>query len=115
MSYCIIMRMSNPTLFGPIDPTPEAPKTKEAPTGPPRLQTANRGQIQFGPVDLEARLAQDHVARVLWDLVGKLDLSQFYDWIKARGSSPGRPATDPRILLTLWLLATTDGVCSGDE
>jgi len=32
-----------------------------------------------------------------------LDLQVFCDRIKARGGTPGRPATDPRILLALWL------------
>ena len=36
----------------------------------------------------------------------------FYDRIKARGETPGRPATDPCILLALWLYATADGIGS---
>jgi transposase len=41
-----------------------------------------------------------------------LDLGWFYDRIKARGETAGRPATDPRILLALWLYATVDGIGS---
>lgn len=107
--------MADPTLFGPVDPMSDAAKGGAAATSEPRLATANRGQIQWGPIDLDARLPQDHVARVLWDLLGRLDLSRFYAWIKASGSLPGRPATDPKILLTLWVLATTDAVTSADE
>jgi transposase len=55
------------------------------------------------------------VARLYWDLLSRLDLSKFYEWIKACGRSPGRPATDPKILLTLWLLALNDGVTSANE
>jgi transposase len=48
----------------------------------------------------------------VWSFVEGLDLGWFYDRIKARGETPGRPATDPRILLALWLYATADGIGS---
>jgi hypothetical protein len=35
----------------------------------------------------------------------RLDLGAFYDEIAARGSTLGRSAIDPKILLTLWLYA----------
>ncbi|MCW8183022.1 transposase, partial [Verminephrobacter eiseniae] len=38
-----------------------------------------------------------------------------FDAIRARGSAPGRRAIDPRILFSLWLYATLDGVGSGRE
>jgi transposase len=41
-----------------------------------------------------------------------LDLSELEDRIKARGDRPGHPATSPRLLLALWLYATSDGVGS---
>jgi len=41
-----------------------------------------------------------------------LELSEFYARIKARGEVAGRPATDPKILLALWLYATLEGVGS---
>src|SRR5690606_4765392 len=50
--------------------------------------------------------------RVIWAAVERLDLSAFYDEIVARGSVPGRPALDPKVLLALWLFATSEGVGS---
>lgn len=41
-----------------------------------------------------------------------LDLSGFYGSIKALVDRPGRPSTDPQVLLALWLLATVQGVGS---
>lgn len=64
---------------------------------------------------LDESLAADHRARVIWKVVERLDLAAFYAEIQARGDQPGRPATDPKILLALWLYATTDGVGSGRE
>lgn len=64
---------------------------------------------------VDALLAADHRARVIWSAVEKLDLARFYAAIQARGSSPGRPAIDPRILVALWLYATSEGVGSARE
>jgi transposase len=57
-------------------------------------------------------LDADHEARALWALLERLDLSGFYGRVRARGSAPGRPATDPKILLCLWTYATSQGVGS---
>jgi len=57
-------------------------------------------------------VVDDHPVRAVWSFVEGLDLQSFYDRIKARGETPGRPATDPRILLALWLYATADGIGS---
>src|SRR5258706_7391013 len=78
----------------------------------PRIATANRTQVMLRPYDLESLLPSEHRARAMWSLVEKLDLSAFYDEIAARGSEPGRSATDPKILLCLWLYGTSEGVGS---
>ena len=77
-----------------------------------RIRQAERGQPGFELVDLESLVVEDHPVRAVWSFVEGLDLGWFYDRIKARGETPGRPATDPRILLALWLYATVDGVGS---
>ena len=77
-----------------------------------RIRQAERRQPGFELVDLESLVAEDHPVRAVWSFVEGLDLGWFYDRIKARGEAPGRPATDPRILLALWLYATVDGVGS---
>jgi hypothetical protein len=41
-----------------------------------------------------------------------MDLSAFHAEIEAVEAGPGRPAIDPRILLVLWLYATSEGVGS---
>jgi transposase len=77
-----------------------------------RIRQAERNQTGFELVDLESLVVDDHPVRAVWSFVEGLDLQWFYDRIKARGETPGRPATDPRILLALWLYATADGVGS---
>src|SRR5580658_8274811 len=85
------------------------------PGGAPRVLSPQRGQVEWRQFDLEGLIAEDHVARVLWDAVETLELSEFYAGIAARESMPGRPMLDPKLLLGLWLLATRDGVGSARQ
>jgi transposase len=78
----------------------------------PRVLEAERGQLRWQTVDLEAAVPPEHRARVIWATVEQLDLTAFYDEIAARGSVAGRPAIDPKILLTLWLYAISEGIGS---
>lgn len=97
------------TLFELPEAQPEkAPK----PTRPEvaRVYRPVRNQLEMVPRDLDSTLPEDHVARAIWAFLEKLDLSGFYASIKAVLSHPGHPATDPKVLLALWLLATVDGV-----
>ena len=97
--------MSEATLF-------ELPEPQEqAPSPPTRREEARvlrpvREQLQWLPRDLEAALAQDHPARAIWGLLENLDLAAFYSSIRSVVDQPGRPTTDPQVLLALWLLAT---------
>lgn len=83
--------------------------------GAARTVEANRAQMRLVPLDLEGMLAEDHPARAVWAFVERLDLSEFYARIKSREGGAGRPATDPRISLALWIVATLDGVGSARE
>jgi len=92
---------------------PEATRKAEAaPVGAPRLREPKRDQIELRAVDIEGLIGQDHRARVIWAYVEGLDLSELEARIRAREDRPGHPATSPRLLLALWLVATSDGVGS---
>ena len=54
-------------------------------------------QLRWDVVDLDSQLPDDHRARLVWAFVEGLDLSEFYDRIKARDAVAGRPATDPQV------------------
>ena len=64
------------------------------------------------PTSLDDLIPEDHRARELWRWLDSFDLEPFYAQILARGSSPGRPSTDPKILLCLWVFATSEGIGS---
>jgi len=80
-----------------------------------RLRRPDREQMLLTPCDLDGLVPKDHDARTIWAAVERLDLSAFYSAIAARGSDPGRPATDPQLLVALWLYATKEGIGSGRE
>ena len=97
----------------PLFPLPD-PVSAEAPaaTRPEhaRVLRPDRQQLAWMPRDLDAALAPDHAARAIWDVLEQLDLTAFYASIKAVLDGPGRPTTDPQVLLALWLLATTENI-----
>lgn len=75
-----------------------------------RLRRVNRDSVIPIPARLEDLLPADHLARWVWDVVGQLDLSAFYAGIEVVQDCAGRPATDPLILVTLWVYALLQGV-----
>jgi len=104
------------TLF----PLPPASPPKPRPVGPDpkrgaRLREAERSQISWGRIDLNATLSEDHPARTIWAVVERLDLSALYAQIQARDDGAGAPTIDPKILLALWVFATSEGEATARE
>lgn len=91
----------------PLLPAPAAP-----PDTTPRLRRAQRDQVVMRCLPLDALLPEDHRARSVWDYAQGLDLTPLYQAILAVEGGQGRAATDPRLLLALWLYATVEGVGS---
>jgi transposase len=77
-----------------------------------RLREANRRQLILHPTDLDGLLEAEHPARAIWRVLEGLDLERFAESIRAREGSAGRDATDPKILLALWLYGLSQGVSS---
>src|ERR1700737_3666469 len=77
-----------------------------------RVIGPDRAQLRWDVVDLDSQLPDDHRARLVWAFVEGLDLSEFYDRIKACDTVAGRPATDPQVVLAVWLYATLEGIGS---
>jgi transposase len=85
----------------------EKPKPRVA--EPQRQQSVIRFEMP------EDTLAPTHAARVLWNVVGRLDLSAFLRDVKAVEGTVGRKTLSPRMKLTLWLYAISTGVGSARE
>jgi len=83
--------------------------------GKPRV---NEPQRQQGVIHFEMpedALAPEHPARVLWQTLGKMDLSAFLAAARSVEGVAGRPTHSPQMLLTLWTYAISQGVGSARE
>lgn len=87
---------------------------RQTAAGAPRLRSPERRQIELRSCDLESLIGADHVARLIWAYVERLrdELQPLYEAIEAREGLPGHPPIDPRLMLALWLYATSEGVGS---
>jgi transposase len=85
------------------------------PPGKPRLRLPTRDQVEFHWASLDQLLDPDHHVRAVWDAVSTLDLSAWLNDIKAVEHHSGRNATDPRLLLALWVYATLKAITSARE
>jgi len=93
----------------------KAEKEERQAEGHPRLRVPHRTQVEMRCASLDELLAADHAVRAIWEMVCGLDLSEFLDDVKAVEGRQGRNATDPRLLLALWMYAVVDGVASARE
>ena len=81
----------------------------------PKLKPVDRSQAMWIPVDVEELVGPDHKVRAIWDLTGQLDLSGFLEPIVSRQEEAGAPAWDPRLLVSIWVYAYSEGISSARE
>jgi transposase len=81
----------------------------------PLIRYVNRQQMSWRAVDVEKLISEDHPARAIWTLVGRLDLISFYRGIESSVEEGGRPAFDPQLLISLWVYAYSQGIGSARE
>lgn len=81
----------------------------------PRLAFIDRRQLVLRTVDVERLIDEDHSARSIWELIGRLDLSLYHAQIEAVEGRAGRDHTDPQLLISLWLYAYSRGISSARE
>jgi transposase len=81
----------------------------------PLIRYVNRQQRSWRAVDVEHLISEDHPARAIWTLVGRFDLSPFYQAIESSVEEGGRPAFDPQLLISLWVYAYSQGIGSARE
>ena len=78
----------------------------------PRYEAINREQLCWRVVDVERLIGEEHPARAIWEFVGQLDLSGYSEEVRAVEGKAGRPAWEPRLLISLWVYAYSEGVGS---
>jgi transposase len=94
---------------------PEQAAPERASRRCPRLRIAERRQVELRAVTLDDLVPDDHRVRLVWRFVEELDLTALHATIKAVEGQPGHPPPDPRILVSLWLFATIEGIGSARE
>jgi transposase len=102
-------------LFDKSEFVPEPAVAEPAKKGEPRLRLAVRDQIVMHWEAVDDLISEDHRARMVWAYVEGLDLSPLLEKFAAVEGAVGRAGTDPRILLTLWLYATIEGIGNARE
>ena len=105
-------------LFSPDNlPEPSSPAqaAQSMPAGKPRLRCPIRDQVEMRWASLDDLLEADHQVRVVWAAVCSLDLKSWLSDIKAVEGHVGRDATDPRLLVALWVFATLKAIGSARE
>ena len=80
-----------------------------------RVKSINRKQMLLRSIDVEKLVEEDDPVRAIWEMVGQLDLSAIYERIEAVEGKAGQSAHDPRLLMSLWIYAYSDGVSSARE
>jgi transposase len=81
----------------------------------PRFEPINRQQVVLEPLDVEQLIPEGHAARHVWDLLGRMDLSQFLAEVKAVEGHAGRNLWEPRLLIAMWVYAYSRGISSARE
>lgn len=93
----------------------ESSAPPEIVAGKPRLRVPQRDQVELQCSALDELLEPDHRARLVWAAVSGLPLAGWLSEIRAVEGHVGRDATDPRLLVALWVYATLDAVSSARE
>jgi transposase len=83
--------------------------------GAVRLRKAERHQLSLLPHCVDDLVSSEHRVRTVMAVVEKLELSGFCAPIRAREGRAGRNATDPHLLVGLWLYGCVRGIGSARE
>jgi transposase len=90
----------------------QAKQRSEASVGKPRYEVIEREQLCWRQIDIERLIGAEHPARAVWEFIGQLDLSAYQEEVRAVEGKAGRPGWEPRLLISLWVYAYSQGVGS---
>lgn len=81
----------------------------------PKYRAVNRAQALWTDVQVEELIGADHPARMIWELVGRLDLQAFEAEANSFENEPGRSRWEPRLLVSVLAYGYTLGTGSARE
>lgn len=89
-----------------------AAAAKRARSGPPKLKPIDRDQGVLRMIVTEELVPPGHKVRAIWEVTGRLNLGGFLKRVRSAQHEVGRAAWDPRLLLSIWLYAYSEGIAS---
>jgi transposase len=95
--------------------SPETTPVVEAKQPKPKYRPLNREQGLFTEVYIDRMIGADHPARLIWELVGGLDLSQLGTPVASFEKEVGRPRWQPQLLVSVLVYGYTLGTGSARE
>jgi transposase len=104
-----------PWLFEDSPHLDDGAQTAKAGVGKPRIEEPQRVQGEMRFEFPEDALEPSHTARMIWNLLGLMDLSAFSKGCESVEGAAGRSLKSPRMLLALWLYALSQAVGSARE
>jgi transposase len=75
----------------------------------------DRDQLTMRCCNLDSIIGEDHKARGIWELAGRLNLSALEAHIRSVEEEKGRPAWSPRLLASVWMYAYSEGITSARQ
>src|ERR1039458_6966946 len=90
-------------------------ENQRAPNLSPKIKPIDRRQSVWTALDVENLVPPGHKVRAIWDLAGRMDLSALRQQIRSREGAAGQAAEDPRLLVSIWIYAYSEGVSSSRE
>lgn len=84
-------------------------KDQEKSAAKPRYEAIDREQLCWRTVNVERLIGPGHAARAIWEFLGRLDLSEYSGEVRAVEGKAGRPAWEPRLLVSLWVYSYSRG------
>lgn len=79
---------------------------------PPKYTPIDRQQGVFITLCPDHMVGPEHAARLIWQLVGRMDLREFENDIASREGGSGRSCWEPRLLISVWIYGYTRGIAS---
>src|ERR1017187_5505887 len=115
------LTLHNSSMDAPSQPTlveiPEQPPHQNLAVGrgPVKLRSVNRQQTMMAEIQVEEPAPANHIARAIGDLVGRMNLKQFTESLRTAAGCAGRPAWDPKVLISYWVFASRAGIRSEER
>jgi transposase len=98
-----------------MDPLSSAGFSAEDSSRLVKLKPVDRSQMRMLTVEVDKLVEPDDPVRAIWEFVGRMDLSLFYEAIRSREGQGGCSAYDPRVVISLWLWSYSEGIGSARE